>query len=248
MYHISSRKSGFYSKKISSLFTNVPLDQVIDICCERLYHTSDSIPCPPHREEDFRQLFTAAVTKTSFLFNDILYEQVDGISMGNPLGPVLAIVFVDWLEEKYMSPHPAFPSTYVRYMDDSICVFRDQAQLDLFLAFSNTVHPNITFTKEEEVDGKLPFLDILVTRHPTRDTPDTSTYRKPTFSGPYFHFASFIPIDYKIALIRSLVQRCYQLARDYNLFHIDVSYVSRILKLNAYPVELMNEVIGKVLL
>ena len=236
------------SLDISSLFTNVPLDQVIDICCERLYHTSDSIPCPPHREEDFRQLLTAAVTKTSFLFNDILYEQVDGISMGNPLGPVLANVFVDWLEEKYMSPHPAFPPTYVRYMDDSFCVFRDQAQLDLFLAFSNTVHPNITFTKEEEVDGKLPFLDILVTRHPTRDTPDTSTYRKPTFSGLYFHFASFIPIDYKIALIRSLVQRCYQLARDYNLFHIDVSYVSRVLKLNAFPVELINEIIGKVLL
>ena len=69
-----------------------------------------------------------------------------------------------------MAPHPAFPSTYVRYMDDSFCLFRDQAQLDLFLAFSNIVHSNLMFTKEEGVDYQLLFLDVLVTGHPTRET------------------------------------------------------------------------------
>ena len=34
-----------------------------------------------------------------FLYNDRLYQQVDGVAMGSPLGPSLATFFLRHLEE-----------------------------------------------------------------------------------------------------------------------------------------------------
>lgn len=38
--------------------------------------------------------------------------------------------------------------------------------LDEFLFFLNGLHKNVTFTVEIESNGQLPFLDILIIRHP----------------------------------------------------------------------------------
>ena len=36
------------------------------------------------------------------MFNDRLYKQIDGVTMGSPLGPTLANFFLGHLEEKYL--------------------------------------------------------------------------------------------------------------------------------------------------
>ena len=57
-------------------------------------------------------------------------------------------------------------------------------QLDSF-------HPSLTFIPEKEVEGKLPFLDVLV----KKSNPEflTSIYRKPTFTRQYIRWDSFGP-------------------------------------------------------
>ena len=46
----------------------------------------------------FEEAFNAC-TKTLFIFNNEIYEQKGGVSMGSPLGPVLANIMTE-LEEK----------------------------------------------------------------------------------------------------------------------------------------------------
>ena len=65
----------------------------------------------------------------------------------------------------------------------------------------------MTFTYEIEQNNCLPFLDVLDTRE--GESLSTSLYRKPTFSGLYTNFYSYIPDKYKKGLIFSLLFRVY---------------------------------------
>ena len=81
---------------ITSLFTYVPPDEVISICADFLYQSLlTSVPSLP--ESIFVELIKLATKLVFFSFNDTMYRQVDGISMGSLLAPILAnIFFVFW--------------------------------------------------------------------------------------------------------------------------------------------------------
>ena len=55
--------------------------------------------------------------------------------------------------------------------------------LMIFHAYFNTCHPNMLFSFEQEVNGKLSFLDVEVSWQQGKFV--TTVYRKPTFSGVY---------------------------------------------------------------
>ena len=57
----------------------------------------------------------------------------------------------------------------------------------------------MSFTSESEKEDSMPFLDINISQE--NDMFTTSVYRKPTFSGVYTHFDSFIPMTYKFGMI-----------------------------------------------
>ena len=83
---------------VKSLFTNVPLAEVINICISQLYH-SDITP-PNFPECICRELLTMATVNVQFSFNNDMYMQVDGVAMGSPLGPILANIFVGYHEQQ----------------------------------------------------------------------------------------------------------------------------------------------------
>ena len=49
----------------------------------------------------------------------------------------------------------------------------------------------LKITYEEEKDGQIPFLDVLLVRK--NDTFETTVYRKPRNNGIYLHWNSFAP-------------------------------------------------------
>ena len=73
---------------ISSLFTNVPLEETINICADALY-CDDSNAQSLISKAVFIELMKSATSGVEFSFNDIMYKQTDGVAMGSPLGPVL---------------------------------------------------------------------------------------------------------------------------------------------------------------
>ena len=81
---------------VSSLFTNVPLDETIQICSDALYDDSDLQPLIPR--DVFVELIKSATFSVEFSFNNTLYKQTDGVAMRSPLGPVLANIFVIYYE------------------------------------------------------------------------------------------------------------------------------------------------------
>ena len=87
---------GFVSFDVVSLFTNVPLKRTIDINCKRIY--DDKLVNTTLKTNTLKKLIKHTCTKTAFLCNGNIYEQVDGVSMGSPLAPVLANIIMTELE------------------------------------------------------------------------------------------------------------------------------------------------------
>ena len=105
-----------------------------------------------------------ATNSFSFSFNGTKYHQVDCISMGSSLVPILSNIFVGF-DERFLFDKFPKPYIYLRYVDDTFVCFSSHNKA-LFFYWLNDLHPSITFTMEEEKDHKLPFLDVLVEHCP----------------------------------------------------------------------------------
>ena len=110
----------------------------------------------------------------------------------------------------------------------------------LFLDYLNIQHPSIRFTKEENIDNELPFLDILISN---RDGCKTSVYHKPTYTGLLTNFKSFAPHEYKKRLVNTLLDRTYKINSSWGGFDIDVKSLSKSLLRNLYPKRFIDKCI-----
>ena len=82
---------------VCSLFTNVPLGETIQICHTKLIY---SLPDPPTLPRSvLKDLLEFTRTKSRFIFDGQYHDQIDGVAMGSPLGPVLANIFVSFWGE-----------------------------------------------------------------------------------------------------------------------------------------------------
>ena len=70
--------------EVDSLFTNIPLDKTINIIIEKLFSENETVH--NFNKDQFKCLLTLA-TKESHFFDGELYQQVDGVARGSPLGP-----------------------------------------------------------------------------------------------------------------------------------------------------------------
>ena len=98
----------------------MPLDETIPICLDKLY----SLPDPPKLPRSvLNKLLEFATKKSHFLFDGQYYDQIDGVAMGSPLGPVLANIFMRYFEEKWVMNGTVRPSFWYRYVDDTFTMF-----------------------------------------------------------------------------------------------------------------------------
>ena len=74
------------SYDVVSLFTNVPLIEVINLAIDLIL---DKCPNFKMSRLQLKKLFLFATSQTHFLFDGTYYDQVDGVAMGSSLGPVL---------------------------------------------------------------------------------------------------------------------------------------------------------------
>ena len=63
-----------------------------------------------------------ATTSVEYSFNNIMYRQIDGVSMGSPLGPALANIVVGYYETKLFN-EISKPIVYCRYVDHTFLFF-----------------------------------------------------------------------------------------------------------------------------
>ena len=86
------------------------------------------------------------------------------------------------------------------------------------------------FILEHEVLDRLAFLDFRLIKDD--DKVEITVYRKPTHSGVFTHFASFVPYPFKVGLINTLLSRAYRRCSNWNLFHLEVEKIKSMFMMN----------------
>ena len=146
------------SYDVTALFTNVPLNETINILIEKAFaddwFNQTSIVCEECCEHQLTTLLEIATTNQLFQFNGQLYEQIDGVAMGSPLGPLMANVFLCHLEDK-LTRDGVMPTFYKRYVDDTLARMPSTDAAVDFLTTLNSLHPSLSFTMELPVDNKI---------------------------------------------------------------------------------------------
>ena len=231
---------------VVSLFTNVPLEQTIKIIADKIYESDNQ---PKFSKVVFKKLLNIA-TSGIFLYNGRFYRQIDGVTMGSPLGPTLANFCLAHFETELLSngtnEHNA-PALYLRYVDDTFCVFRSGIPHDVFLSKLNNLHPNLKFTSEIG-PSMIPFLDTLITLPTTKNGMFTSkVFRKATYTSLILNFSAMCPFKWKFGLIHCLLHRAYTICSDWLLFHQEVEFLRKVFSKNGYPESLFNSCLNRFL-
>ena len=122
------------SLDIKSLFTNIPIDETINIILDQLFSTNNLFH--GFTRIQFKDLLNLTVKNCYFTFNGHYYNQIEGISMGSPLGPLFANIFLSHHEKIWLRNCPPHfkPLYYRRYVDDTFLLFKSKDDI-LLLPF-----------------------------------------------------------------------------------------------------------------
>ena len=108
---VSQIKNANLSKKFlvscdaTSLFTNIPLQETIDIAINLIFNHNPNL--------------NITEKQAHFIFNSKFYNQIDGVAMSSHLAPVVANIFMGFYESKSPNEYNlSKPKFYSRYVDD----------------------------------------------------------------------------------------------------------------------------------
>jgi hypothetical protein len=214
---------------VSSLFTSIPRDLAIEtmgILLADKFTEKENTP----KIADFLELIKFCLT-TYFTNDGIIYEQIKGTPMGSPLSGLIAEAVLQRLE--YTAFSTIQPKFWARYVDDTFVIVNVNYKGDLKNLLCS-IFDDIHFTVEEEVENKLPFLDVLVTKT-SEGSLETSVYRKATNTLQVINFNSNHPLIHKKGCVRTLFGRVKSHCNTQESKRDEIIYLNNLFRFNNYP-------------
>ena len=222
---------------VCSLFTRVPVNDLLQFLSEKLSNLE-----LPLQSAKIIALIELCIVDCRFIFNGMYYKQIFGMAMGNCLSPLLANIYMEFYENRYLPPLIPNDVTWLRYVDDVLCIWPVNRNTEEFLLRLNTQVPTIKFTLETERNNCLPFLDVLI--HRENNQLQYSVYRKPTNNLSYVHSYSYHDISVKKSIFVSMFIRAFRICSP-PYFDSEIEIIYNIGKKLCYSVSFIDECFGK---
>lgn len=232
----------FFSFDVVSLFPNIPLKEAIGIILEGLkqYFIDKQILA-------IEQALSLVLFNNYFKINNNFYLQTVGCPMGSPLSPFIAEVVLKHIEEKIVKYYPFPPTLYCRYVDDVLVIWKfSKNELFNFLEILNSQYETIKFTVEEEIQAKLPFLDIMLIR--TSDFKIAyDIYRKTNFIPLPIPEKAIAPFRYKKAFFNFYFRRAVLCTSNKFFERREINFIFELGKRAGYTGAVINKIFKEVL-
>ena len=229
---------------IVNLFPSVPPSECITLTRNLLYSSN----LPNYVTQGLSDLLDVAMEQNFFQFKDCIYKQSSGLAMGSNLSPLMADIFMNNLETTMIVKHHLFIKHikfWTRYVDDVFAIFKGtEDDLKEFLIFLNTVHANIRFTHELEINSSLSFLDLNI--HRTSNTISFDIYRKPTATDHVIPYQSSHPLNIKLAAFHALFHRLLSIPLNQISYKTELNNIKQIARNNGFPDDLIFTLYHKI--
>ena len=102
-----------------------------------------------------------------------------------------------------------------------------------FHQYLNIICDSIKFTREEEHEDSLAFLDVLVTRTPEGSL-QTTVFRKPTHTDRYLSFSSHRPLQQKLSILQTLFSQAENIIKEDKIKKDEICTINNTLITNGY--------------
>ncbi len=197
------------------------------------------------------RLLKTVLGQCYFYWDSVLYRQKAGLPMGSRLSPIIANIYMEHLEYKVLCSGIPVPKILLRYVDDYFVLWNKKkgSHCD-FLTALNSQHKDISLTEEIEVERRLPFLDVAITRPLFGESEDLleplqlEIYRKPTSSDRYLHFNSCHPAMLRQNNLKTIWLRGQRILKNFPLqLKKEMDYVKRVFSAekNGYPIKMIED-------
>eukprot|EP00061_Rhincodon_typus_P002145 g16732.t1 len=161
------------------------------------------------------------------------------------MGPSYACLFVGYVEQFLFQIYTGpIPHLFLRYIDDCIGTAScSHEELEQFIHFTNTFHPNLTFSWTIS-DTSLSFLDLSVSI--SGNCLEINIHFKHTNSHSYLEFTSSHPPSYKNVISYSQFLRLRHICSQDEAFHSRTSQMSSFLKDRNFPSTMVENALNRV--
>lgn len=137
--------------------------------------------------------------------------------MGSPVSPIVANILMEDFKSKALASSCLPPKLWKRFVDDTGVIWsHGQEDLDIFFQHLNNQSSSIKFTMEQEVDGCLLFLYVLISKNGD-DSFSHQVFWKKTHTEQYLHASSHHFPAQKLGVLKMIVTRALRIFDTKNL-------------------------------
>ena len=220
---------------VKNLFPSIPIPETLTLLKTWL---EEKNMLDKTQAKEYHNLVNLCMTQNIFQVNGLWYKQTEGTSMGNPLSPFLAELFMSNFEIT-LKNNNHLPKIWYRYVDDIFCIIPESFDINQFLNTLNNQYPSISFTFELEQNAQLPFLDILIKRKTNHL--EFEVYRKPTSTPNYIPKDSYQPTSQKLSFINSMIHRALHFPLQEKALKKELKTITDIAKINGFSPETVEK-------
>ena len=218
------------SYDVSALFTSVPVDPALKIIKDLLEKDHTLKEMTVLAVSDIILLLEFCLKNTYFSFQDQFYEQVEGAAMGSSVSPIVANLYMEYLEQKALSTAPHPPGSGAGMWMTKVSSTRKSTNKAPF-----NISTAIKFTVEDNMeDGSIPFSDTIVKPEADGTLPIT-IYRKPTHTDQYLQWDSHHHLSAKFSVIHTLSHRAKIVCSKPELLQQEKNHLRKALTKCKYP-------------
>ena len=136
-----------------SIITKIPIKQAIKIVRDIT-------------DNETTKLVKVCLNSTYFSFRGNIYEQIEGITMGSPLSPIVANIYMDFFEKEALQSFPLQLKWWIRFIDNTnIDWSHGRENLNKLLDHLNSRSDHIKLTMEVEEENIISFIDVLIRKN-----------------------------------------------------------------------------------
>lgn len=225
---------------VISLFPSIPVNLALNIIKSK-WHILEKYTSVP--QQLFMDILSFCIKDTRyFRYGLNTYEQLKGMPMGSPASPVIADIVMEELIQFAIEKMPTKPRKLTKYVDDLFAIVKKDEVEDTLTSL-NSFNRQIQFTKEEENNNVLPYLDSIIKRQ--GDLLKVDWYQKLTCSGRLINFYSKHPRRIIINTATNFIRRV--LGISDKIFHKEnLKKITETLIKNEFPRKTIRDLIEHV--
>lgn len=228
---------------VSSLYTNIPTEEGIQIVMERINQYKTSLPSFSPPVHVIRNMLHLVLENNYFQFGAQFYLQIRGTAMGTRVAPPFANLFMTEYEQRIINLYQVNIKIWKRYLDDIFFIFVGKhTQLQGLQRLANEIHPTIKLTFECS-NQSVNFLDMTIFKT-KQGLLSTDLYRKPTDKHLILHHNSHHPQHIKRNIILGEAYRYKRIVSNPHTLNRRLSNLTHIFVARGYPLRMIKRQIN----